>query len=153
MVPGDLRESIAVAPLALTFVAPEGLRQAWKYVRGGLEIVKGRTEAHWLVEDVYTHLRNGSASLLLATRWNKPVGFCILTMTVNPFTVEKVGIIWVAYTFDLTVVNELLPQVEGICKEAGCTHVSFQSPRIGWKRRLAKQGYELREYVFEKRLV
>ena len=145
-------EAVSVAPLALTFVGPGDTKGAWPFVRKGLEIVKAKTNAEWIPEDVYVHIRSGSASLFVATRWKRPVGFVIVTMTVNPFTGDKTAILWVCYTNERGVVDELLPQVEAMAWDAGCAVVSFQSPRRAWKRRLAGQGYELREYVFEKRL-
>lgn len=148
----DKGTSVLVSPLDLDFVGPADLKRVWPFVRAGIEKVKSKTGAEWLPEDVYAHLKAGTVSLLVAKRWSQVVGFAILTMTVNPFSGEKVAVIWICQTDDRDVVNVLLPQVEGLCKSQGCVKVSFQSPRLGWKRRLAKQGYVLREYVYDKRI-
>lgn len=144
--------AVSVAPLRLEFVAPEGLRAVWGLVRSGLEIVQLRTSADWLPEDVYTHLKGGTAQLFVAKRWNRPVGFVVLTITLNPFSGNRTALIWICYTAEEGVVDELLPTVEKLCKEAGAVRISFQSPRRGWQRRLAKHGFKLREFVFEKRI-
>lgn len=133
-------------------VAPIELPRVWNNVRACLEIVRKRTDASWLPEDVYREVREGRAVLYVPFIDGKACGVLVLTDSVDRYTGERILLIWIAFSHDPRCIDPCLAEIDKMARDGDFRRIMSQSPRRGWIRRLRGFGYTHTEYVVEKRL-
>jgi hypothetical protein len=128
------------------------LHRWWPLVRPGLEQVRLKARATWLCEDIYCAVRTGRATMHVGYIDRHYAGVLVLTMNVDPFTAEKSLLIWAAYTRHPLAIKYGLADIRRIAGDAGLRKLVFHSPRRGWSRRLADEGFKVSEQKFERTL-
>lgn len=128
------------------------LREAWKLVHDGLEQIVRKTRPKWLIEDIYGALRREEAVLWLGYEDLAYRGFAIVFTRVDPFTAEKVLVVWALYANAGAHLDPFIGQVLERARAEGADRVYFQSPRRAWQRRLARFGFMLTQHEFELQL-
>jgi hypothetical protein len=136
----------------LTQINPGELHAWWPLVRPGLERVRIKARATWLCEDIYSAVRTGRATMHVGYIDRHYAGVLVLTINVDPFTAEKSLLIWAAYTRHPLAVKSGLADISKIAARAGMRKLVFHSPRRGWSRRLADEGFKVTEMKFERML-
>jgi hypothetical protein len=136
----------------LTQVNPAQLHSWWPLVRPGLEQVRRKAKACWLCEDIYTAVRSGGATMHVGYIDQRYAGVLVLTINTDPFTSERSLLIWAAYTCHPLALGLGLAEVKAMAARAGLRKLVFHSPRRGWSRRLAAEGFEISEMKFERML-
>jgi hypothetical protein len=117
-----------------------------------LERVRSKAAASWLCEDIYSAVRSGGATMHVAYIDQHYAGVLVLTINADPFTAEKSLLIWAVYTCHPLALKYGLAEVKAIAAQAGLRKLVFHSPRRGWSRRLAAEGFEISEMKFERML-
>ncbi len=77
-------------------------------------------------------------------------GVLVLTINTDPFSAERSLLIWAAYTCHPMALRYGLAEVKAMAVRGGFGKLVFHSPRRGWMRRLADDGFEISEMKFEK---
>jgi hypothetical protein len=134
----------------LTQVNPAQLHAWWPLVRPGLERVRKRAGASWLCEDIYSAVRSGGATMHVGYIDQRYAGVLVLTINADPFTAERSLLIWAVYTCHPLALKHGLADVKAMAERAGLHKLVFHSPRRGWSRRLAAEGFEISEMKFER---
>lgn len=136
----------------LTQVNPAELHSWWPLVRPGLERVRTRARASWLCEDIYSAVRTGGATMHVGYIDRRYAGVLVLTINTDPFTAERSLLIWAAYACHPGALRYGLAEVKAMASRTGLRKLAFHSPRRGWSRRLAAEGFEISEMKFERML-
>ena len=136
----------------LTQINPGELHAWWPLVRPGLERVRVKARASWLCEDIYSAVRTARATMHVGYIGQHYAGVLVLTINVDPFTAEKSLLIWAVYTRHRAALRYGLANVKEMAARAGLRKLVFHSPRRGWSRRLAAEGFETTEMKFERML-
>jgi hypothetical protein len=136
----------------LTQVNSGELHSWWPLVRPGLERVRIKAGTTWLCEDIYCAVRTGRATMYVGYIDRHYAGVLVLAINVDPFTAEKSLLIWAVYTRHPLAVKYGMADVRKIAAGAGLRKVVFYSPRRGWSRRLADEGFKVTEMKFERML-
>lgn len=126
-------------------VPPERLHEFWPKIQAGLFRVKQRSNDLWILEDVYTALKTGSAHLMCDEHSR---GFLIFNL-VQDFDSRQHLHVWCAYGKGVDP-EEGMEQLEGLAKELNCASITFFSPRRGWARN--RLGFEEVHTLYRKRL-
>ncbi len=134
----------------LTQVNPGELHAWWPLVKPGLERVRLKARASWLCEDIYSAVRSGGATMHVGCIDQRYAGVLVLTVNTDPFTAERSLLVWAAYTCHPQALEYGLADLKAIAGKAGLRKLIFHSPRRGWMRRLADEGFEISEMKFEK---
>lgn len=134
----------------LVQVNPVELHSYWPQVKPGLERVRTKARASWLCEDIYSAVRSGAATMHVAYIDQHYAGALVLTINTDPFSAERSLLIWAAYTCHPLVLGYGLAEVKAMAVRAGLRKLVFHSPRRGWTKRLANDGFEISEMKFEK---
>ncbi len=134
----------------LTQVNPAQLHACWPLVRPGLERVRIKARASWLCEDIYCAVRSGAATMHVAYIDRHYAGVLVLAINSDPFTAEKSLLVWAAYTCHPLALKAGLAEVKAMAARAGLRKLIFHSPRRGWSRRLAAEGFRVSEMKFER---
>ena len=123
--------------MRVEYVKPAELRQAWGFVRPGLEKIRARGHNSWIPEDIYTDCFEQRSMLWLCIKDDRAVGFFVLQPNVE--TVHM----WAAHleSIDPMDLAEGLRHARNICREGGATKLTFQSNRKGWERRAKSLGF------------
>jgi len=79
-------------------------------------------------------------------------GVLVLTVNADPFTAEKSLLLWAVYTCHRLALRYGLADVKAMAARAGLRKLVFHSPRRGWSRRLAAEGFVISEMKFERML-
>jgi hypothetical protein len=133
-------------------VAPAELHAWWPLVRPGLERVRKKARASWLCEDIYSAVRSGGATMHVGYIDQRYAGVLVLTVNTDPFTAERSLLIWAAYTCHPLALEHGLADLNALAARAGLRKLIFHSPRRGWSRRLAHNGFRITEMKFEREL-
>jgi hypothetical protein len=136
----------------LTQVNPAELHTWWPLVRRGLERVRTKARASWLSEDIYSAVRTGAATMHVGYIDRQYAGVLVLTINADPFTAERSLLLWAVYTCHPLALGFGLAEVKAMAARAGVRKLVFHSPRRGWSRRLAAEGFEISEMKFERML-
>ncbi len=134
----------------LVQVNPAELHAHWAQVRPGLERVRRKARASWICEDIYSAVRSGGATMHVGYIDQHYAGVLVLTVNTDPFTAERSLLIWAAYTCHPLALGRGLRDVKAMAVQAGLGKLVFHSPRRGWMRRLAAEGFGIAEMKFEK---
>jgi len=134
----------------LIYVPPVELQAYWGYVSPKLNIVAKRSKARWIPEDVYTALKNNSATLHIGEIDGDYVGFMVLSPSLD-FDGQALTV-WAVYNdSEQDVIAEFEDQIVSFARKIKAKRITFTSPR-GWERRLRKYGYVETHKVFEKQV-
>jgi hypothetical protein len=136
----------------LTQINPAELHAWWPLVRPGLERVRTKARASWLCEDVYSAVQTARATMHVGYIDQRYAGVLVLTVNTDPFSGERSLLIWAVYTREPAALSLGLADVKQIAARAGLGKLVFHSPRRGWARRLAAEGFEITEMKFERML-
>lgn len=79
-------------------------------------------------------------------------GFVVLGHDVDQFSGQKSLLIWLAYAHQPLATEATMPYLEAIAKNRGFQHLVFHTTRKGWLKRGPEIGFELREYIYAKRI-
>ncbi len=134
----------------LTQINPGELHSWWPLVKPGLERVRIKAKAVWLSEDIYSAVRSARATMHVGYIDQAYAGVLVLTINTDPFTAERSLWIWAAYTRHPLALQYGLADVKAMAARAGLHKVTFDSPRRGWSRRLAAEGFRVTEMKFER---
>jgi hypothetical protein len=126
------------------------LHAYWPQVRPGLERVRRKAGGSWICEDIYSAVRSGAATMHVGYIDQRYAGVLVLTVDRDQFTAERSLLIWAAYTCHPLALGHGLADVKAMAVRAGLGKVVFHSPRRGWMRRLAAEGFGIAEMKFEK---
>lgn len=143
-------EQTAVTDSELRIVPHTQIRQVWQQVRGGVDKVIERTDDHFLAEDVYMALVQGTSVLMVGYVHQYYVGFVIATPTIGWEGPELH--LWMVFNRGgRDVLATFMPQVISFAKARGATRLTASSSRDGWERRIGKLGWHktLTQYAME----
>ena len=130
-------------------VSPAGLAAAWPRVRPGLDSMdKGDG---WIPEDLYMALKNNAATLYMVTIDGKEHGFLVLRL-INDFDGPRLHI-WVLYSQSkVNLMAEFSDELDAIGKSNNAIRLTFSSTRLGWAKVAPKNGFSVRETVYERKI-
>ena len=116
-----------VVPLHKKFESPEftDIRTCWDVVKPGLEFILSQNPyLTYMPEDVFSECVTGKSMLFMSS-----LGFVVLTVQTDPFTKEKVLVLWAAYAFEHGKHTGLehLDWIEGVATYCGCSSVEVQT--------------------------
>ena len=134
----------------LTQISPGELHACWPLVKPGLERVRIKAKAAWLCEDIYSAVRTARATMHVGYIDQAYAGVLVLGINTDPFTGERSLWIWAVYTRNPLALQYGLADVKTMAARAGLRKLSFHSPRRGWSRRLANEGFKVTEMKFER---
>lgn len=103
------------------------IRGEWPRIRQSLEAVQAKAPEDWIAEDVYHALQSQQAFAYLSND-----GLLIVQRLLTEFTRQPYLHVWIAHG-DMT--DAALDFLRQQAKHAGCTRITFQSPRLGWTKR------------------
>lgn len=135
---------------ALVQINPAELHAWWPLVRRGLERVRSKVKANWLCEDIYCAVRTARATMHVGYIDRSYAGVLVLTIDRDPYTAERSLLIWAVYTRHPMALQYGLADVKAMAARAGLRKLKFYSPRQGWNRRLASEGFKVTEMKFER---
>lgn len=156
-----LREKLVLIKRNTEF--PEARQRPFGVPQGEM-LVKGRIR--WIPEQVRFSIMRGilkqnSVELFLfvgpdyAGRDDEIKGFAITTCDIDPFLnipIDFVG--WLGWCKPEPRMAEAIEmRLEDLARERGCTGMEHTSARMGWGRRGAKLGYQLKWVIWRKELV
>ena len=137
-----------VVPLHKRFEVPEftDIRSCWDTIKPGIEFVL-RENPHltYMPEDVFSECSNGKSMLFTSS-----LGFVVLTVQEDPFSKEKVLVVWIAYTHEHGKHNWLdhIDWFEGVAKYCGCRTIEAQSAVSNLGTYLSKSGWEQEATIY-----
>lgn len=108
-------------------------RAFWPEVRRDLEAVRERFAEDWLADDVWAEVLVGNAYLWAAGEPGALEAFVILQIHARNY--DRALHIWGAGEHTTARAADYWPQIMEIAAEAGCTHVTIETPRR-WERAL-----------------
>jgi len=116
------------------YIPPNELRNEWKWVREGLEVVRGKGHPEWLPEDIYCDCFQQRAMLWIAKDRS---GFMVLQ------PIGDTMHIWAAWLRsgskeDLKKGIDLAVQIS---KRGDCKKLTFTSNRRGWEAKAKELGF------------
>lgn len=120
-----------------TYIHKDDLRDAWPWVKQGLEKVRARGHLSWIAEDIYCDCYEQRSMLWIFFKEDKPCAFMVLQPN------GKNMHMWAAWS-DGTVKDILeigLQQAINISKQGGCTNLTFSSVRKGWEHKARELGF------------
>lgn len=133
-------------------LSPAEATASWDNLLPWVEAVRRRTRPGWRSEDVYCELKAGRATAFLALLQKRPKGLLVLVDRNDVILGRRELAMWIAYSEDPRTIDLVLDEVENMARAGGFSAITGASPRKGWLRRLAKRGYNLVAYQFEKGL-
>ena len=145
-------ESVIV-PIRRKFVTPvlTDIRTCWPVIREGLDfILEQNPQFTYRPEDVYSECVNNRAML-----FHSPAGFVILTVQSDPFTTDKVLVVWIAYSFIHGKHNGLehVEWIEDVAREWGCRYLEVQSAIPELKKYLTQSGWDLEATIYKREVL
>ena len=133
----------------MTPVHPEELHKVWDLVSEGLKKVLRHSVSRWIPEDVYHAIRSGN-SVLHMVYVDGYCGFTVSTL-VNAFDGKELHF-WIVYNASkVDIIEQFMPEVERIARNAGAKRITFWSPRR-WERRIKRYGFLPTQTEFVKEL-
>lgn len=137
--------------MTFDLIAPESLHNWWSYVREGLLRVKTKGKEKWLVEDVYTAIRTKRSTLYIARDEDKPIGFFVAEMSLEPFSNEPVLFIWCLSGLNsLPYTDACIEYLEKLAHSIGARRIRFTG-RKGWAKVLKGRFTDVRR-IYEREL-
>jgi hypothetical protein len=137
--------------MTFDLIAPEQLHAWWQYVREGLERVKVKGKEKWFVEDVYTAIRTKRSTLYIARDEDKPIGFFVAEMSIEPFSNEHVLFVWCLFGMnELSHTDECIEYLDRLAHSIGAKRIRFTG-RHGWSRVLKGKFTDVRR-IYEREL-
>lgn len=135
---GELLDGRYVTP-----VSPSDIHLHWPKIRPKIERLLRFGTDGYVVEDVFTFLRNG-----VATLYADATGFAVLQLLPNYY--GKRLHVWIVQTdADPKVYMERL---DALAKSHGADRITFESPRKGWARRAERLGFKPSRVIYERKL-
>jgi len=122
-----------------------GLYAIWPRVRAGIEAMKKRSEGiFYMPEDVYFEIRQGRATLIVATdvKTGGYQGFVVIKD--HPYPDGKGMFIWIMHHDGniKSYVSDFMDALHIIGKSCGIVRYCTSAARPGWDRHAAKKGFK-----------
>jgi hypothetical protein len=112
----------------LIYIPPSDLRKVWDVVKSGLMEVRKHTDEPWIPEDIYTELKNGTATLHIEKDGG---GFVVLQKTPQ---YDGVALhIWAAYSEGLEPLETYIAEIEQMARNIGAKRLTLSSKR-NWRK-------------------
>ena len=112
----------------LIYVSPVDLRQHWDCVKSGLMEVRKHTDEPWIPEDIYTELKNGTATLHVEKDGG---GFVVLQKQAQ---YDGIALhIWAAYSKSLKPLENYIKEIEQMARNIGAKRLTLSSKR-NWQK-------------------
>ena len=108
-------------------------RAFWPAVRADLETIRARYDERWLPDDVWHEIMVGNAYLWAAGGAEAPEAWVIVQVMARPY--DRSLHIWSAAEHTTARVADYWPQILAMAADAGCSHVTIETPRR-WERAL-----------------
>ena len=124
-------------------ISPNDLRQWWRFVRPGLEMILHKTPEHWIPEDVYTDCFNGKSMLWVGLVDARPIGFMVLQPRNDALHV------WCAYLSEVGYFDAGWQHLMNIAQHGDAKRLTFESWRPGWTRKAKQLGFKPRSWALE----
>jgi len=114
---------------------PGGAHEMWGWIRSGLLSIIEKTRPHYLPEDVYTRIRNGTAWLYVYAADGDDIGFAVLTQEHDPDgLVLFVWVLWCEPGSAVVRLPEMYAETEKLAQQCKAVRIRMQSPLRGWER-------------------
>jgi hypothetical protein len=101
---------------------------------------------------VYAKVMSGDCALVCTFQERVFAGFVVLGYEVDQFSGKKSLLAWLAWNRVDGAVEATMPFLEELGRKQGFDYLVMHTTRKGWLKFGPKIGFELREYVFHKRL-
>ena len=139
-----------VVNLHKQFDIPEytDIRTCWDMIRSGVEFVLNENpHLTYRPEDVYTECVTGKSMLFVS-----PLGFVVLSVQADPYSEEKVLVIWIAYTHEHGKHNWLdhMDWFEGVAQYCGCSTIEAQSAVSKLGKFLSETGWTKESTIYKR---
>jgi hypothetical protein len=128
-------------------ISPAGLAAVWPRVRPGLEAMdKGDG---WLPEDLYFSLKTNGATLYMVTIDGTEHGFLVLR-SIPDFDGVRLHIWVLNSNSKVDLMAEFSDELDAIGRSINATRLTFSSTRSGWAKVAPKNGFSVRETVYQR---
>jgi hypothetical protein len=128
-------------------ISPAGLAAVWPRVRPGLEAMdKGDG---WLPEDLYLSLKTNGATLYMVTIDGTEHGFLVLR-SIPDFDGVRLHIWVLNSNSKVDLMAEFSDELDAIGRSINATRLTFSSTRPGWAKVAPKNGFSVRETVYQR---
>jgi hypothetical protein len=129
--------------MEVRLISPNDLRQWWRFVRPGLEMILHKTPEGWIPEDVYTDCFNGKSMLWVGLVDARPIGFMVLQPRNDALHV------WCAYLSEVGYFDAGWQHLVNIAQHGDAKRLTFESWRPGWTRKAKQLGFKPRSWALE----
>lgn len=112
------------------------IRVAWDHIKDDVSALKTQYNLDWRPEDVYAECLMGRAFC-----WMCADGFVIVRPQENRYTLAKELFVWICVSRAEDGLNDYYPDICEIAKDIGAETIIFESPREGFRRLAARNGW------------
>ena len=132
-------------------IPPESLGRVWDFVSPGIAEIKRLCSESFRPEDVYHHIKRGTAFLYLIVD-KEPIGFCVLEILTDPNDGTRTLNVWLLHLVNKLdgVREEILSFLDESGRRANCASVRFASPRKGWMAFLLDNEFKQKMIIYER---
>ena len=138
------------ADVKLQAITVMGVREAWPFVRKGLDSMLEKHQDRWLPEDVYFELMAGTAFLYIINHEDEELGF----MVVKKF-VDFDGLalfVWIIHAENGSMKEndrwkDVMAELDALAKNVGAKRIRHYSPRGGFGEIGA---FDLKMHIYER---
>jgi hypothetical protein len=132
-------------------VPPVELRDGmWEVVAEKLNEVRRKTNASWIVEDIYSQIHNRQAFCFVLYRDSDLHGITIVRQDRDQFSGDLFCLSYASWfdDFDAPTAEQVVRFYDDIARNMGVKRIEFCSPRIGWKGK--QHGCKLKTVIWER---
>ena len=123
------------------------VRINWDFVETGLKTIIGKNASDFIPADIYAAIANKELFLYWLISGTDTIGFGVFSVGDTSYSKSKAlyidhGYVDPKYKMGWRDSVELDAALEDLAKAIGCARLEFNSPRMGWGRRLRKLGWQ-----------
>lgn len=132
------------------------IRANWDFFEHGINTVIQKTSGGFIAADIYASISAKGLFLYWIIDEGETVGFTILSEAATSYDGKKA--LYLDHTYidpKLTrsgMMEDLDVALEDLAVKCDCSRLEFNSPRMGWGRRLRRMGWEPLTVVYKRDL-
>jgi len=132
------------------------LRNNWDFVEQGLKTVIRKTNSNFIPADIYASILSKGLFLYWIVDDEYTVGFTVISEAATSYNGTKSLYVDHVYIESKYMRNALIEDLdlafEDLAVKCDCTSLEFNSPRMGWGRRLRRMGWTPHTVVYKRDL-
>jgi hypothetical protein len=142
--------------LTLRSASRAELRNNWPWVETGLSTIVKKTGSEFIAADIYAEIIMKRLFLYWIVDGEYTVGFTVVSEATTTYSGSKALYLDHTYVDPRYMRDGLLEDLdfafEDLAVKCDCTSLEFNSPRMGWGRRLKRMGWKPYTVVYKRDL-